>query len=187
MKDIAPAGHPPNSSRPANCQISIEPVLKNDLLPLVGHGYTITGPDSRQTIGQEKSGWITKQQIAKHFQASPRTITNWMQKRVLPVHRLGGLVRFNASECDGAFEKFKCASTLNGKVAAGLCAHRSKTWKTKEQVARHFNCSYRTVGNLMCRRVLPFVKLGNVVRFDLDECDAIMRRLKTASIFESGN
>lgn len=132
----------------------------------------------------ERKCWMTRRQVAGHFQVSPRTITNFVGNRIFPFHRLENLVRFEADECDRAFEKFKCASVLKVKISVGCDRGRTKQWKTKTQIARHFHFCYRTVGNLMRLRLLPFVKLGNVVRFDLLECERIMERQKTPSIYE---
>ena len=59
----------------------------------------------------------------------------------------------------------------------------SRNWRTKQQIADHFTCSYRSVGNLMRRRILPYFKLGNLVRFDLAECERIMVQTKSKSAF----
>ena len=59
-----------------------------------------------------------------------------------------------------------------------------KTWKTKIEIAGHFQCHTRTVTKLMKRRILPFVKIGRLVRFDLMECDRAMERYRSKTIFD---
>jgi hypothetical protein len=36
----------------------------------------------------------------------------------------------------------------------------------------------------MKRRILPFVKIGRIVRLDLDECDRAMEKYRSKSLFE---
>ena len=54
-------------------------------------------------------------------------------------------------------------------------------WVTKAGLAQHFSISLRTVTNLMRRRMVPYVKVGRVVRFDLDGCDRAMRKFEIVS------
>ena len=54
-------------------------------------------------------------------------------------------------------------------------------WLTKADLAQHYSISLRTVTNLMRRRVVPFVKIGRVVRFDRHGCDQAMRKFETVS------
>ena len=55
-------------------------------------------------------------------------------------------------------------------------AELSPRWATKAGIASHFGIGLRTVTNLMRRRVLPHVKLGRLVRFDLEACEVAFRR-----------
>jgi excisionase family DNA binding protein len=54
-------------------------------------------------------------------------------------------------------------------------------WRTKEEIAQYYRCNVRTVTNLMRRRILPFVKIGHLVRFDVAACDSAMRRYQRKS------
>lgn len=56
-------------------------------------------------------------------------------------------------------------------------------WMTKSQLATHLRCSPRTINNLMRRRVLPYVKLGRLVRFDRTRCDVAMMAFCRRSSF----
>jgi len=56
-------------------------------------------------------------------------------------------------------------------------------WVNKAEIARHFKCSVRHINELMRRRILPFVKIGRFVRFDLAACDQAMRNYQTKSLF----
>ena len=51
-------------------------------------------------------------------------------------------------------------------------------WLTKAALAQHYDISLRTVTNLMRRRVLPYVKIGQVVRFDPQACEQAMRKFE---------
>jgi hypothetical protein len=54
-------------------------------------------------------------------------------------------------------------------------------WRNKRQMAAHYGCDIRTITNFMRRRILPFVKIGRFVRFDIGECDQAMERYKRRS------
>jgi len=56
-------------------------------------------------------------------------------------------------------------------------------WKDKEGIAAHFGVSVRHVTNLQRRRILPYVKFGRTVRFDVRACDeaAKAREIKSAA------
>jgi hypothetical protein len=55
-------------------------------------------------------------------------------------------------------------------------------WLNKTQIARHFKCSTRHINKLMNRRILPFLKLGRFVRFDLAACDQALKKYQTTSL-----
>lgn len=59
-----------------------------------------------------------------------------------------------------------------------------KTWKTKQEIAGHFQCNIRTITKLMKQRILPFVKIGRLVRFDVAECDQAMEKYKFKSRYD---
>lgn len=77
------------------------------------------------------------------------------------------------------------ASASNGDQAGktGLIASENGiAWLTKTGIAKHLKCSVRHINNLMRRRVLPFVKLGRFVRFDMAACDLAMKKIQTKSV-----
>jgi len=51
-------------------------------------------------------------------------------------------------------------------------------WRLKKEIADHYRCDLRTITNLMRRRILPFVKIGRIVRFNVEECDRAMAGVK---------
>ena len=55
-------------------------------------------------------------------------------------------------------------------------------WLTKADLAFHYSISLRTVTNLMRRRVLPYVQIGRVVRFDTRACEQAMRKFEVVSV-----
>jgi len=55
-------------------------------------------------------------------------------------------------------------------------------WLTKAALAQHYCISLRTVTNLMRRRVLPYVKIGQVVRFDVAACELAMKKYEVVSV-----
>ena len=48
-------------------------------------------------------------------------------------------------------------------------------------MASRYQCDIRTITNLMSQRVLPFVKIGRFVRFDIVECDLGMKKYQRSS------
>lgn len=55
-------------------------------------------------------------------------------------------------------------------------------WRKKIQIAEHYACDVRTITNLMRRRILPFVKIGRIVRFDVQACDEAMRKYQRRTV-----
>jgi hypothetical protein len=45
--------------------------------------------------------------LAARYSVCPRSIQNWVKRRVLPVVRVGRAVRFNIAACDQALAKFE--------------------------------------------------------------------------------
>jgi excisionase family DNA binding protein len=129
--------------------------------------------------------WKIKAEVANHYQISVRTVTGMMQRRLLPFTRLGSLVRFDLTECDRALEQFKSPSHLLDSGPVLPDGGTNKQWRTRQQIADHCHVSLRTVGNLMRKKIFPFVRVGNIVRFDLAECDLILKQLRRRSVFES--
>lgn len=56
-------------------------------------------------------------------------------------------------------------------------------WANKAEIAQHFKCSARHINKLMRRRILPFVKIGRFVRFDIAACDQAMKNYQVKSLF----
>jgi hypothetical protein len=142
---------------------------------------------SERTFAQNTTAptWRTKRQVAAHFQVSPRTITNWTSAGVLPFIWLGAMLRFDERACDDAFERFKSPSVIAIKADGDLFDSPARNWRTKRQMCGHLNCSYRTIGNLMRRKTLPFIGIGSIIRFDLAECDRIVAQFRIPSAFEN--
>ena len=59
-------------------------------------------------------------------------------------------------------------------------------WVTKRQLAAHFGCDVRTIGNWMRRRILPFVKIRGVLRFDLLNCEQALAQFRSKTLLERG-
>jgi hypothetical protein len=61
---------------------------------------------------EEAKEWCTKRQVSSHFGVGVRTITNWMQRRILPYVKIGGVVRFHLPDCEAAMRKFEIPSKM---------------------------------------------------------------------------
>jgi hypothetical protein len=62
--------------------------------------------------------------------------------------------------------------------------NNERVWVTREKVAQHFDFSLRTVANLQKRRVLPYVKVGRLVRFNINKCEQALIQFESKSIFD---
>jgi hypothetical protein len=49
----------------------------------------------------------------------------------------------------------------------------------KKQLAEAFDVSLRTIANWQAQRVLPYIKVGGAVRFDLEQCREVVRKRLT--------
>jgi hypothetical protein len=45
--------------------------------------------------------------LAARYSVCPRSIQNWVSRRILPVLKVGRAVRFNVAACDKALAKFE--------------------------------------------------------------------------------
>ena len=54
-----------------------------------------------------------------------------------------------------------------------------ESWVTKNTVALHLGIGVRTVNTWMKRRILPYLKVGRIVRFNLIACDAATQKYQT--------
>jgi hypothetical protein len=125
-----------------------------------------------------KINWMTKEQVANHFQIGVRTVTKLMNARLFPYVKVRNLVRFDLNACERAFRFFGTADNIQSADPPG------GQWKTKRQMAAHLSISERTVTALMRQRVLAFVKLRRILRFDLGECDSAFRARSARTVLE---
>lgn len=61
-----------------------------------------------------------------------------------------------------------------------------RTWMTKSELAEHFGCDKRTIGNWMRRKIIPFVKIRGVLRFNLRDCEAALCQYRQKPFWDSG-
>ena len=59
---------------------------------------------------------------------------------------------------------------------------QQEPWVNKQQIANHLKCSVRHVNKMMNRRVIPYVKCGRFVRFQVSAVDTAMSKLESRSI-----
>jgi hypothetical protein len=82
------------------------------------------------------------------------------------------------------FDGFGTPPNSNGRMQNESSSNCQATqWVNKAEIALHFKCSIRHVNELMHRRILPFVKIGRFVRFDVAACDQAMKNFQTRSLF----
>ena len=46
--------------------------------------------------------WVTSKQLAERYKISLRCLQNWVRDGVIPVVRVGRVLRFNIASCDSA-------------------------------------------------------------------------------------
>jgi hypothetical protein len=56
--------------------------------------------------------------------------------------------------------------------------HEMRGLEDKPGIAREIKVSRRTIDNYMARRVIPFIRIGRVVRFDVARVRAALRRFE---------
>jgi hypothetical protein len=56
------------------------------------------------------NGWRSKMETAQHYGIGLRTVTDWMNRRILPFVKVGGVVRFHLPDCDVAVRKYQIKS-----------------------------------------------------------------------------
>jgi hypothetical protein len=127
--------------------------------------------------------WRTREQVAQHFQFGLRTVGNLMRRKILPYCKSANLVRFDLGDCDRSFEKFSF-----GRQSEPTKEPQSpvRNWRTKEQIAAHLRISLRSTTNLMRKRVLSYVKIGNLVRIDLGQADRAIEQLRSRCVLDRG-
>jgi len=54
-------------------------------------------------------------------------------------------------------------------------------WTNKDGIAKHLRCSVRHVSDMMKRRMIPYVKRGRFVRFDIKKCDTALKKYEIQS------
>jgi len=69
-----------------------------------------------------------------------------------------------------------------GPAISPQADRHSGRWRDRRGIAEYFGLSERSVSNLMRRRVLPFVKIGRIVRFDLAACETAFKVFETRSV-----
>lgn len=55
-------------------------------------------------------------------------------------------------------------------------------WRDKQGIVIHIGVSIRHITELQKRRILPFVKAGRSVRFDIHAVDRALKALETQSV-----
>ncbi len=63
----------------------------------------------------------------------------------------------------------------NSAAANGTALFVMQKFTTRKGIAERYHISLGSVKALMRRRILPYVKIGRIVRFELEKCDATMR------------
>lgn len=70
---------------------------------------------------------------------------------------------------------------MNDRTQIPVNPDVNSPWRTRAEMADHYRCHIKTITNLMRRRILPFVKIGRLVRLNIAECDLAMEKYKRRS------
>lgn len=57
-------------------------------------------------IQSTESNWLTRVEIAAHYQVSVRTIDSWTARNLVPFRKLGARVLFNIEKVEAALSRF---------------------------------------------------------------------------------
>lgn len=57
-------------------------------------------------------------------------------------------------------------------------------WADISGISSRYGICRRSTQNLMNRRILPYVKIGRIVRFDVAACDAAMKKFEIKSVMD---
>ncbi len=137
-------------------------------------------------IVDEPRGWMTKLEMDQHLQVGLRTVSRLKRRTIIPHTKIRNLVRFDTVRCELAFQQFKVRSTAL-KMRNSQPHQRICQWRTKRQIAGQCGISVRSMTALMQNRVLPYVKVGNLVRLEAFECDSALDALRDAGIGTKDN
>jgi excisionase family DNA binding protein len=58
----------------------------------------MTNPKNTAPAESAANSLLTKEQIALHLQIGPRTVDDWMKRRIIPFLKIGKAVRFRLSD-----------------------------------------------------------------------------------------
>jgi phage terminase Nu1 subunit (DNA packaging protein) len=70
-----------------------------------------------------------------------------------------------------------------------MAKHKAETQKRKASrhgLAKHYDVSTRCVSNWQAAGIIPFTRIGRVVRFDLDEVEAALEKYKVKVWYRAG-
>jgi len=83
-------------------------------------------------------------------------------------------------ELDEIAKTSSVSSPHSPKHSSGFDAYSKRG-----DVARHLNVSMRTVDNMMARKIIPYFKIGGMVRFKLEDIDrALEEKYRIHSAYE---
>ena len=59
---------------------------------------------------------------------------------------------------------------------------KDSRWQNKAGIAERYGISLRSVDNLRRRRILPHVKIGGIIRFDVEACDKAFKAFELKAV-----
>lgn len=62
---------------------------------------------AQRRVAEMPDPLMSKQQVAAHLGIGIRTVTDWMQRRLLPYYKIGGVVRFQRSDVEAHLERYR--------------------------------------------------------------------------------
>lgn len=62
------------------------------------------------------SKYLRRRAAAEYTNISPRTLSNWMARRIIPFRKIGRTVLFDPAELDAALNKFRIAAVGDSPV-----------------------------------------------------------------------
>ncbi len=121
-----------------------------------------------------------KPALAAYYKVGIRTIENWLSRHIIRASGKCNRLEFDLADCDDRLmshnKEIKNTNmniNTNYHILGNACFERR--FFTKAMMARHYEVSARTITNWMRLGLLVYFKIKNVVRFDLDASDAMLK------------
>jgi phage terminase Nu1 subunit (DNA packaging protein) len=114
-----------------------------------------------------------KRGLAARYMVGVRTIEKWQAAGIIDGERKGLRNYYDVAQCDGRLWKFRNQRNVMEKIEQ---PKTDRLFADKKNLAQRYDVSPRTISNWMNAGLLAYIKIRNIVRFDIPACDAALRQ-----------